>query len=266
MPVPLLPGGFGYGRAVDLGVLQFNQEPDSNGVEWWLEDLSGWDSPQLREDLDDRPLAHGAHRGTSYYGARELTLSGHLVSAYGAAARDAAVEELVFVTDLTDVDALLVVHELPGKQVSVRRSGRPRLEVLSPFAARFEVDLTAADPRKYAVAEQTLNLSPGSSAAPIVNAGNFRTGTPLRARFVGPLSSPVLFLPTGPIGLSSVAVGEQIIVDTLEGLVTTGAGATAYSRLTTSGMPHLPARTAGTALLIGSGAGHVELTWRDAWL
>lgn len=255
MPIPLLPGGFGHGRAVDLGALSFNQEPDANGVEWWLEELTGWDSPNLREDLDDRPLAHGAYRGASYYGARELTLSGHLASDHGSDALGAAMELLAFETDLTEQDAFLVVHEATAKQLAVRRAGTPRMAFIGEHTVRFEVDVTAADPRKYGLVERNVTLSGGESdSAP--NTGNFRSGAPLLITFTG---AGTLLVGGRPV----IALGP-VDIDTLEGTALVG-GATAYARLGAgSTFPQLPAR-ASTPLSF-SGPGSVTVTWRDAWV
>lgn len=257
MPIPLLAAvpGTGIGLAVTLGDLPFNQGPDENGCEYYLSSIDGWDSPSLREDLDDRPLAHGAFRGTSFYGAREIGLSGVVLSPGSLPALRLAKDRLAYATDLTDADAVLLVDEAPAKQCHVRRSGRLRLAQTGEHLLRWELDLTAADPRKYAAAERTLTLRDGQSVtAP--NAGTFRAGAPVLLAFDA--------AGTVEIGPETVTVTGPAVVDTLEGTVL-DQGVSVYSRLRSRGpLPALPAQAATPVRYFGSGS--VRLTWRDAWI
>jgi hypothetical protein len=251
---------------VDLGALRFNQEPDPSGVEWWLSDLVGWDSPTLRDDLEDRALAHGASRGRSFYGVRELTVSGTLVSNNGPAALQVALDVLAYETDLTDQDALLVVHEDPVKQMAVRRSGMPRQNWLSDSAAQFELDLTAADPRKYSAAERTLTLHPGDVDL-AQNGGTFRSGAPLQIGLAGPLYLPQLTIAGQLIEFLTIPSPLVLTIDTDSGAVTAQDGTTAFRYvISTGGFPTLPARASSEVRLGGAGSGAAVLAWRDAWI
>lgn len=252
----LQPAVARIGLGVALADLTFNQGAvDENGVEHYLSSFEGWDSPSLRTDLDDRPLAHGAFRGSSYYGVRELGLKGTLVSPNGLEALRIAKDRLAHASDLTDQDAILTVAETPAKQVLVRRSGRLRHASVGRHMVRWELDLTAADPRKYGTVLRTVTLSSGQSAdAP--NSGTFRAGAPLRAAFTGP--GRLL------VGQQPIEVTGAVTVDTLEGSALLGA-ATAYSRLAAgSTFPTLPAWA--TTSLSFTGSGTVTVTWRDTWI
>jgi hypothetical protein len=253
----LLPSpGAGIGLGVTLDDLAFNQgNVDENGVEHYLSALEGWDSPSLREDLDDRPLAHGADRGTSYYGVREIGLKGSLVSPLGIEALRIAKDRLAYACDLTDTDGVLTVAENPVKQALVRRSGRLRYAQVGGHLLRWELDVTAADPRKYAAVPRSVTLSPGQTA-PAVNVGTFRSGAPLVAVFAG--AGTLL------VGGQPIRTTGPVTVDTLDGTALAG-GITAYSRLGAgSTFPHLPAQA--TTPLTYSGNGSVTVTWRDAWV
>lgn len=257
MPIPqLLPAVAKAGLGVTLDGLAFNQGAvDDNGVQYHLRSIEGWDSPSLRVDLDDRPLGHGAYRGTSYYGVREIGLKGVLVSPYGLESLRLAKDRLAYACDLTDTDGVLTVAEAPAKRALVRRAGRLRYAQVGGHLLRWELDLTAADPRKYGTALRSVTLTGGQSGT-ASNAGQFRAGAPLVLVFTG--------AGTMQVGAVAVTVSGPATIDTLEGTVMDGSS-TVYSRLTSSGpLPTLPP-AAGTSVSY-SGGGQVTLTWRDTWV
>jgi hypothetical protein len=267
VPIPQLAAPIAaVGLGVTLDDLSFNQgSVDENGVQWHLGRLEGWDSPSLREDLDDQPLAHGAYRGTSYYGAREIGLRGTLVSPHGLEALRVAKDRLAYACDLTDTDGVLTVRETPSKQAAVRRAGRLRYAQVGQHLLRWELDLTAADPRKYATVERTLTL-PASQTGSAQNDGTFRSGAPMQIAFHGPMGSGTLSAADRSLSVQSLAAGEVLTVDTLEGTALLADGSTGYSRITSTGpLPVLPALAATTVSLAATD-GYAVITWRDAWI
>ena len=67
-PIPVAGGlsGVPLGFGMTLGALSFNLgDVDEYGVEMFVTDINGWDSPTLRDDVQPRARAHGAYRGRS---------------------------------------------------------------------------------------------------------------------------------------------------------------------------------------------------------
>lgn len=257
MTIPAVPRSFAAaGLGVVLDGLPFNQGAvDEHGVEHHLSRLTGWDSPTLRDDLTDRALAHGAYRSPSYYGPRDLSLAGTLVSPHGLQPLRAAKDRLAYTCDLTDTDGVLIVRETPAKRALVRRAGPLRYEQRGHHLVRFELDLTAADPRKYGEELRSLTLSDGQSGR-LPNAGTFRAGAPLVVSFTG--------AGTLTVAAGTLAVTGPATIDTLERTVL-HQGASVYQRLVPgSSMLTLPALSDHVATFTGSGA--VTVTWRDAWV
>lgn len=255
------------GVGITLGSLLLNQgSPDANGVELLATDVTGWDSPTLRSSVDDRALAHGAHRGQSYYGSREIQIKGVLLGSQSSrAALEAAADDLAYETDLTDRDAVFTVHDAHTKRALVRREGRLLLQRDGDSAWPFDLTLTAVDPRRYSVDEHTIVLTPGQSAV-ASNVGTFRAGTPLTVQFTGPATDLTLSVDGVPLGVSSVVAGETITVDALAGTVLGLGGVTRYGRLLPgSVLPVLAAKSSAVLQVSGSG-GSVTVKYRDAWL
>lgn len=248
------------GTQVTLGTLPtFNDGiPDADGVTWLLEDLRGWDSPDLREDVSDRPFAHGQRRGTSFYGGRPLSLVGTLLGTGDIADLRSAVSRLTVATDLTDADALLTVLESPSKQCAVRRSGRPGLEWVSERLVRFDVGLLAVDPRKYATASTTVAVASGATVAGTVG-GAFDTPTVIT---LTPGGGGMTLTETVSGQTMTVSTGAAVVVDTAKGTVKV-AGALAFARLTAGGFITL---RGGDAYSFTATGGSASVVYTAAWI
>jgi hypothetical protein len=124
---------------------------DSEGVEWYCENLSGWsDLPETDAELMARALDYGAYYGDTYYAARLLVLDGAIV----------APNQYALISALNDLrsqhwqslraDVPLTVSEADGPKYLNVRAGKTAMTVhyISPLAVRVSIELYAAWPVK----------------------------------------------------------------------------------------------------------------------
>lgn len=128
-------------------------DTDSSGVDWFVHQLEGWDSADVRLDLASRVNQHGSYDGQIYYDARKMTLEGTYLADTIAARREA---EARFQALTSDLDyATLSVDEPPYfRQIHVKRAGRiTRVIGTDGRRVRYTLPLIAADPRRYSQTE-----------------------------------------------------------------------------------------------------------------
>jgi hypothetical protein len=276
-------------RTVTLGGLELLATDDA-GVDWVVADVKGWDSPDVRAETSVRQADHGVWASPVYLGARPITITGSL-DAPDTASRDAAVEQLLAAVSLTDT--LLVVGESTPKQATVRRSDAVLVELMGPFAARYSLAVTAADPRRYSTVLQSqstalpstsgglsvplstplsISTTTVSGSITLVNEGTI--GTRPIFTVTGPVTNPTITVqyPDGTVRAllysSSLEAGDELVIDTdLHSVVLNGA---VSRRLYLSGQwPEIPP---GTAVTVGWYADSYDAnalltgTCRSAWM
>ncbi|MEO3978765.1 hypothetical protein [Streptomyces sp. CAU 1734] len=286
-----LPGQDLGGLRVDLGTIPLGGV-DDQGVAWPLQEMDGWDSPEVRAEVHQRAADHGAWLGPRYLAERPVTLAGKII-APGAAELDAAMERLRAAIPLDTT--VLTVRETVPKQATVTRSGKVLLRHLTDSVAEFSVMVTAGDPRRYGVDEEvestTLPSATGGLVFPAtfpvafsatvvageiraVNAGTFET----RPAFTvdGPVSAPQI------IGLyadgttrqlaygQDLAAGDQLVIDTDAPTVTLNGTASRRRFLAVpSGWPTIPANSTVTYQFRAAAPAPAALLtarWRSAWI
>lgn len=240
--MPYIPGTDFGGRRADLGAIPLGGV-DSAGVAWHLQELEGWDSPDIRSEYSDREADHGAWASPVYLGKRPITLAG-TIEAPDLASLDAATEQILAAVSLTDTT--LVVYESTPKQAAVRRSGPTLVRPITNTVAAYSLLVTAADPRRYATVLQSDS-----------------TGLPSTT---GGLSFPITF----PITFTSTTVSGKITlvnqgsVGTRPTLTITGpvAGFTVVAARpdgSTTQQTYSDTLNAGDVLSVDSGARTVTL-------
>lgn len=282
------PGQGLGGMQVDLGPIPLGRV-DAAGVAWSLQDLQGWDSPEIRADVQQRSADHGAWAAPVYLGERPITLAG-TVTAPDWPSLDAAREQLLAAASLTDTT--ITVYEATPKQALARRSGKPLWAYVTNSIATYSVLMTAQDPRRYAVNQQSVQLSlpsvSGGLTFPIqfpitfpatvvvgdsqaTNAGSFETRPTIR--IAGPVSQPQVTV-TAPDGTAAtllyggdIAAGDWLTLDCDAHTVYYNGTANRRSLLT-GAWPVLPPGTSGLAFRAGaySAAATATFTFRSAWM
>jgi hypothetical protein len=289
--VAYTPGTDIDGRQATLGSLRFGAV-DSSGVAWFLQGVEGWDSPEVRAELQDREADHGSWASPVYLGSRPITLKG-TVEAPDRPTLDGALDQLYAAAALTDTT--LTVWEATPKQAVVRRSGKVLAEYVTDRTATWSVMVTAADPRRYSTTLQSgttgLPTTTGGLTFPVtfpiafsattvsgqINATNSGSmdSRPILT-IVGPVVAPVVsaLYPDGSVRQLAysldLASGDVLVIDTDAHTVILNGGVSRRRFMTVaSGWPTIPASSAvnyqfqsGTY----SALPMLTATWRSAWM
>lgn len=287
--MPYTPGASLGGRRVDLGSISLGMV-DAAGVAWHLQELEGWDSPDLRAEYSAREADHGAWAAPVYLSQRPITLAGR-IEAGNIASLDSAVEQMIAACSLTDTT--LTVYETTAKQATVRRSGKPLIRPITDRIAQYSLLVTAADPRRYSTVLQsqstalpsvtggvtlpitmplTITATTVSGSITLTNTGSIATRPTLT--IAGPVVTPTIVaaLPGGAVTQiiygDTLQAGDVLVIDSAARTVVLNG--TASRRLYFSGTwPEVPAGSnvtyswsspvyEPTALLTG--------TCRSAWM
>ncbi|MET9479885.1 hypothetical protein [Streptomyces sp. NPDC006638] len=276
------------GLRADLGALPLGAV-DESGVAWVLQDLQGWDSSEARAEVQQREGDHGAWFTPVYLGERPITLGGTII-AQDRPSLEAAMERARVAAGLTDT--LLVVQEAVPKQATVRRSGRPILQYQTDAIATYSLLVTAADPRRYAVDEQSASTALASSTGGITppltppitlsattvsgqidaaNPGSFETRPVLRID--GPVAAPRILAQyqDGTVKQlaysETIGIGEYLTID-VDGKTAVLNGTASRRRFLSAQWPVIPAEQSVSFLFVADvydPAALLTVTWRPAW-
>lgn len=179
---------------------------DDYGVEWVLDDLSGWGSPASTLAPVQRSRSHGSWSGEAWLRPRTVALTGHM-QCNDPVALSLAADRLMDAVALTSVP-LQVSEAGRVRTMMVRRSDEVLLQAVSDTAWQWSVQVTADDPRKYGQSVTVSTALPSTSggltfpltlpftigattvdgSVSIVNDGNI--ASPLTVRFDGPVVGP----------------------------------------------------------------------------
>ncbi|MGW1930691.1 phage distal tail protein [Streptomyces sp. NPDC001919] len=287
-----------YVAGQDLGGLRadIGQVPlgsvDSAGVAWRLQELDGWDSPEVRSEMQQRQADHGSWPSPVYLGERPITAAG-VIEAPDRTSLEDAMERLRSAVALTDT--LLVVYESTPKQAVVRRSGKPLMRYITDRLASYSLMVTAHDPRRYATVLQSdetmLPVTTGGLTPPVTppvtivstsvsgvidapNVGSFET----RPLFLidGPVDSPRILtqMPDGTVRSllysQSLGAGEQLVIDTdARSVILNGDVSRRRFLSAPTGWPVIPPESMVSiqfsAAAYTSGA-KLTARWRSAWM
>jgi hypothetical protein len=217
-------------------VISMGTGPDSNGIAWIIQQLQGWDSPQVSGQVIQRAADQGAYPAAQYYGPRTMTLTLR-ASAPDQATRDLARALLQQVVPVNDLCTFTYNEPIP-KVAYVRRSGQIPEQYDNLLEVVFSVVMVAPDPRKYSAtvyesqstsasapslitipATIPATLSPGVEPGIIqcFNPGTY--GTRPDAIIQGPIVGPALSLVSTGQTVSwqnpdiTLRAGDQLLID-----------------------------------------------------
>lgn len=126
----------------------FNDPTDAAFV-GYLTDLSGLDSPEVRDNVDVRAADDGARHGSFYLGRRTLSFQG-LIGSPDATTRNAMISRLQRATNALRGDAILRWQTTGGLPVEIRVRRQDPLRISGLASKTFQIGLASADPRVYA--------------------------------------------------------------------------------------------------------------------
>lgn len=283
------PGQELGGLRADLGPVPLGGV-DAAGVAWVLQKLEGWDSSDSRGEVQQREGSHGSWFAPVYLADRPITLEG-LIIAPDRAALEEAMERLRAAAGLSDT--VLVVWETVAKRAVVRRSGRVVIQYVTDDKATFSVLVTAADPRRYEIDQQSgttgLPVSSGGITLPFTlpvtlsavsvsgqvtatNAGTVESCPVIRID--GPVANPVVLAQYQDSTVRQLRYGETIAsgdyltidVDSKQALLN---GSASRRRYLSAQWPVIPANESVIFQFSGdvyAPAALMTVSWRSAWL
>jgi hypothetical protein len=289
--VAYTPGTDIDGRQATLGTLRLGAV-DASGVAWFLQSLEGWDSPEVRAELQDRESDHGSWASPVYLGARPITLAG-TVEAPSRSSLEGALEQLYAAAALTDTT--LTVWEATPKQAVVRRSGKVLAQYVTDRVATYSVLVTAGDPRRYSTTLQSgttgLPSTTGGLAFPVTFPITFSATTvsgQINAFNGGSMDSRPVLTIAGPVVAPTVsalypdgtvkqliysldlASGDVLTIDTdAHTVILNGSVSRRRFMTVASGWPAIPA---GSSVIYQFQSGTynasamLTATWRSAWM
>lgn len=246
-----------------------NGVADGNGTLWYLQDIEGWDSPTLRQELLNPVSRHGAYLAQSLFDTRPVILRG-IAKTTSEANYWASYNNLLSATSNLLTTKTLQVAENGGggtKYVNVVRGGAPRIMMTGQYVFEFEIPLLAMDPFKYApVAANSLAVAAGAQSPSLVNAGNFESWDLVFT--ITTAGTLVLSNPTVSgsavlnFGTNSLAIGTVIDFKKRTVLSSTGVNLYNYLASTSVWWPLL----SGTNSTTKSGTAAGTYTYRSAYL
>lgn len=257
----------------------------------YLQAVTGFDSPNVRQNIADLPESDGAVAGSSYYSSRPVTLTGKIVAS-SAAQRNTTVVNLqrAFRGLRGDVTLKSTPQGLPAMQATARLDN---LRVTGGYVKDFQIALVCPDPRVFS---QTLNTTSaqgvtatpgatfpwswpvsfggGSGALLTVNptnAGNFTA--PPTIRVVGPIIDPQVTNYTAGQSLYldglTLAAGEYVTLDFAARTAVKSDGSNVYSKVRFPGTSWFYLDPgSSTVQLWGTSAAagtEIDVWWRDSW-
>jgi len=128
-------------------VISMGTGPDSNGISWIIEQLVGWDGPDVSGQVIQRAADQGAYPAAQYYAARTMTLTlrASCPDQYTRDLARALQNQVLPVNDLCQFN----YNEPIAKMAYVRRSGKISETYDNLCEVDFSILMVAPDPRKY---------------------------------------------------------------------------------------------------------------------
>jgi hypothetical protein len=264
----------------------------NNGDGVFLEDITGFDMPSVRTNIEERPEDDGAVAGAFYFGARSVTMRGRVQKA-SAAERNAWVMSLQRAARGLRSSVTLRATPSGGPPMQVTGRLEQPLRVTGAYVKEWQLAFVCPDPYIYS---QTLNTqtSMGGGTVPgaafplvfpiafgagvytsldmlVTNAGN--VDAPLTIRIYGPLVNPQIQNNTTGEALwvdATLASGEYVTLNTGARTATLQDGSNAYHlvRFPDSAWWKLVPGVNDLRVFASSQGAGSQLTveWRDAWV
>ena len=262
------------------------------GTVFLVEEVTGFDSPNVRQSISDLPEADGAVAGNFFFSNRPITIKGRVIASTSSARNQAVVSLQRALRGLrSDVLIQSTPSGLPAMQINARFDN---VRVTGGYVKDFIISMICPSPVIYS---QTLNVQSGTgsvatSGAPfplvfpinfgggsgatvtvaVTNAGNFDS-LPL-VKVTGPIDNPwVRNATTGDalyLDNLSLAGGEYVLIDNSARTVTKSDGSNQYGKMRFPGSDWITLPVGANSVELRSGGGAstatLEVDWRDAWV
>lgn len=276
-PETLVPSGPQFGVKYTLtspdGMRCVFNDPGDSDYVGWLSNISGFDSPEVREAADDLVGDDGGVHGTFYYGRRPLVLEGNVDPRPDNVERNRRMTRLARASNAMRQDSTL--RWLPDggveHQIGVRR--QQPLRIQGGYVKNFQLSLVAADPRIYSAQVKEQIILPSVHDAEVKNIGTMET--PPLLSINGPATAIEIhnhttgeFIVLAPA--YSIIAGQRIDFDFDNRTVKRENGTNIYSQvnfLTTTWFQLVPGANIIALHATGTTAAtSLVVRWRDAWV
>lgn len=286
-----------YTFASAYGVATLNADTDAffGGV---ATEVTGLDSPEVRESAEDKPQAHGGIHGNFYQGRRPMTFTVRVFNATSVAQRDARIDRLrratkvyqssdgvgSFVngagttvnvnvgapTPLVLSDGLLTwTYDGQGMVVTFRRQQPVR--VAGPWVKEVQVAIVSSYNEIFSQNVATVASASGVASANCENVGDEAAYPAFRVTGATTGTTVITHNQTGlkvqMLGTFGLTAGQYVDIDTRNHTVTRGndgADLTGYIDFANSTWPKVrPVSVTNTFTLTGGGT--LNTYWRHAW-
>lgn len=299
-PDTTLPSGPQYGvkyvlTGPDGGRAAFNDPTDRDYI-GALTEITGLDSPEVRESADNLVSMDGGVHGCFYYGRRPITMSGSIYNVASTTERNIKMTKLQRASNAMRGDATLLWTPDGGEEQYVKVRRQQPLRISGGWVKDFQIALVAADPRIYSTQLYTSTVQASGVAAS--GGRSYPRSYPLNYAYVPPASlgdiyatnqgnaaAPATLTITGPgtnPTITNATTGERLVfsitlgatdflaVDMLNRTVLLNNTFSKYSTVsfTQSAWWMLQPGVNDIQLAWGSydtGAG-LTVQWRDAWI
>lgn len=165
----------------DGTIVVFNDSTDPNFVGSLSPESSGLDSPDVREDAQDRTEDDGGIHGNFYYGRRPVVLQG-TISATSATQRNERVEKLMRATNALRGDATLKWKPAGAtEEVELKLRRQQPLRITKGFVKDFQAAMVSAAAGIKGVTEQKKTIEVANTGIKAAGAGANTTGVGTKA-------------------------------------------------------------------------------------
>lgn len=246
----------------------FNNDKDRDYI-GIVTDVTGLDSPEVRESADDLVQEDGGVHGEFFYGRRPVVVSGMLLNPISADDRNRRMTKLMRASNAMRGDGTLTWTLQNGYTQFVKVRRQQPLRITGAWQKEFQLALVASDPRIYGYDLKQVQMVDGQAYC--VNNGN--VGMHPVITLHGSLTNPVInnFSNGGQIKLNyTISSSDSLTIDLLNRTVYDSTGQSRYSAvdfLNTEWFTLDPGVNDLHLVADASGTGNMATVfYRDAWL
>lgn len=153
----------------DGTIATFNEPSDPNYV-GSITEITGLDSPEVRENAENLTGMDGGIHGNFYDGRRPITISGTILNVVSNEDRNKKITKLTQASNALREDAILEWTPDGGEAQFVKVRRQQALRISGAWVKTFQLSLVAADPRIYSSKLETTSVQSNATEAIITTA------------------------------------------------------------------------------------------------
>lgn len=247
----------------------FNDVSDADYV-GVLSDITGLDSPDVREAAEDLVQADGGSHGQFWFGRRPITMTVQVANNVSALARDTRLDKLIRASNALRSDAILSWQNEPiastlGMQTWVRR--QQPLRISGGWVKTVQLALVSQYAPIFGATAKSSAATASGTGVVVENQGSYVSYPVLRV--TGASTNPQVAVTGGgtlkTTGLT-IAGGAYIDFDTLTHTATRNDGTSMNRYIDFTNMTAWPTLASGNSTVTLTGGGTLTVFWRDAWV